>query len=198
MSGEDITYNTSEMEDLLIKHCLEGRESAKKVFYNRFAAKMFAVCMRYASNYHTAEDMLQEGFITVFEKLHTYNATGSLEGWVRKVIVNTALDCLRNNVYNNDHIEVEIKIDVEYDEKLLDTISANEIIELIQKLPLKYRLVLNLFVVDGYTHDEISKTLNISFENSKVRLLRARDILKKLIIDSNYINNEARLHAKVL
>ncbi len=167
--------------DKIVFDCQKGERYAQKALYDAFAPVMYAVCLRYTHNQVDAEDLLHDGFIKVFTKIGQYKKTGSLEGWIRRIIVNTILEEFRkrkkddfvndDKFFNNKPDEPD-----EYDE---DTHSdINQIIDLVKKLPDKYRMVFNLFVVEGYSHDMIADELNISVGTSKSNLSRARQWLK--------------------
>jgi len=159
----------------LIERCLAKDQKAQEALYKRFASKMYSVCLRYARNTLEADDLLQEGFIRVFTFLKDYRGQGSMEGWVRKTFVNTAI-----NYYNQrskDHAEVNIdksEADQAISEDAIDKLSVDELLKLIQELPEGYRLVFNLYVMEGYSHQEISGMLHITESTSKSQLSRAR------------------------
>lgn len=173
------------MTDTQVIHgCNQGFRTSQKELYSRYAKKMFAVCYRYAPDSATAEDMLQEGFIRVFNNLHTYRNEGSFEGWIRKIVINTALEMLRKKQAYILPDDFENTNDTGVAETILEVLEAKDIMKLIQQIPYGYREVLNLFIVDGFSHKEIAETMCISENNSKLRLLRARNMLKKLIVQS--------------
>lgn len=156
-----------------------------------FADKMFGVCMRYANDADEAKDILQDGFVKVFTNLHKFNNTGSLEGWIRRIIINTALERFRDKNYLfavNMEAGYE-KGDKEYDH-ILSELSANDLLKLIQELSPQYRTVFNLYAIEGYSHKEISEKLNIKEGTSKSNLSRAREILKEKIkvLDNVFVN----------
>lgn len=140
---------------------------------------MFSVCLKYAPNYAEAEDILQDAFMTIFEKVGQYNNKGSFEGWLKRVAINTALQRYRKpgvfNLVNEENIkEVEVEVDEE-------SIPLDFLLKIIQELPDRYRMVFNLYVMDGHSHKEIGKMLNINQGTSKSNLSRARMILKEKI-----------------
>jgi RNA polymerase sigma factor (sigma-70 family) len=148
---------------------------------------MFGVCKYYADNRDEACDFLQEGFITVFRKLDRYNFEGSLEGWIRRIIVNTALQELRNKKSFQEHYEL-IKIEQEAlqtEESPYSSISPGEIIRLVNDLPKKAALIIKLYAIEGYTHPEIASILDISIGTSKSQLNRARSLLKLKMVHLN-------------
>lgn len=149
--------------------------------YRMLAPKMFGVCLRYSKDSTEAEDNLQEGFIKVFTHIKKFRYEGSLEGWVRKIMVNVSLEKFRkqNVMYPVEDISL---YDAPTDtNNIIEKLSAEELIKLIQELPPRYRMVFNLYVMEGYNHKEISKEMQISEGTSKSNLARARDILKKKV-----------------
>ena len=169
-------------EEKLINKCLSNDSKAQKELYNRFAPKMWGVCLRFAKNAMIAEDILQEGFIKVFCKLEQYTHEGSFEGWIRRTMINTAINYFKKNINSyNEQVYDDVIFNEGVKESALDGMAAQELLTVIQKLPEGYRLVFNLHAIEGYTHKEISKMLNISENTSKSQLSRARNALQKKI-----------------
>jgi len=158
--------------------CQEHNPGAQRELYELFKAKMFGICLRYAGNYHDAEDIMQEGFIKVFEKIGQYGFKGAFEGWLRKVMVNTALEKYRVHYQNVSLNENQAEVEEETMTQLASDIEVNELVRIIQELSPKYRVVFNLYALEGYTHREISEMLQISEGTSKSNLSRARTILQ--------------------
>ena len=149
--------------------------------YNRFAPKMYGVCLRYASNTEEAEDILQEGFIKIFNKINSYRGEGSFEGWIRRIFVNTAIEHFRKKTYMQPITETEENtVEGKY-LSVLDSLAEKDIIQLIQQLSPGYRTVFNMYVVEGYTHKQIGEILGISEGTSKSQLSRAKLILQDLV-----------------
>jgi RNA polymerase sigma-70 factor (ECF subfamily) len=142
---------------------------------------MFGVCLRYAGNYHDAEDILQEGFMKVFEKINQYGFKGAFEGWIRKIMVNTALEKYRMHFQAVSIHENQTEIDHEAEKELATDIEVKELLQIIQDLTPGYRVVFNLYALEGYTHKEISDMLQISEGTSKSNLSRARAILQEKV-----------------
>lgn len=164
----------------LIQGCANRESEAQEQIYRLFAGKMFAVCLKYSRNREEAEDNLQDGFIQIFDKIKQFKGKGSFEGWMKRIMINTALQKYRDKSALNivyDEIEEE-EVQLEIDE---DDVSLDYLLKLIQELPNQYRLVFNLYVLDGYSHKEISKELKITEGTSKSNLSRARAILKDKI-----------------
>lgn len=153
--------------------------SAQTQVYQLFSDKLFAVCLKYSRNYEDAEDTLQDSFITIFSKIKQYKNTGSFEGWLKRITINTALQKYRE--ITPIALVKEISDEEETDEIDLENpvFSATLLLEFIQKLPDRYRLVFNLYVLDNYSHKEIATLLKISEGTSKSNLSRARKILKE-------------------
>jgi len=167
----------------LAKGCLEGNREAQQALFKQYARKMLAVCARYTESREEAEDVLQEGFIKVFEKMHQWQATGSLGGWIRSVMVNMALTYIRSRKKWKEHTDLDAaeNLDAE-DFNALGQMSANEILALIEKMPPGYKAVFNLFAIEGYGHKEIGELMGISENTSKTQYLKAKAWLKKAII----------------
>ncbi|MBK9291166.1 MAG: RNA polymerase sigma factor [Bacteroidetes bacterium] len=165
-------------EKQLIKDCLKGDAKAQKLFYDTFAPRMYGVCLRYANDADTAKDYLQEAFIRVFNHLGQYRFEGSLEGWVRRIVVNTALEKLRKNDVLKNTAELEALRGMSSQQATpVDQYSERELLALIQTLPPGFRTVFNLFAIEGYSHQEIGDMLNISEGTSKSQYARARQWL---------------------
>lgn len=176
-------------ENDIISGCTKGDRASQKALYERFYGKMMGVCLRYAKNRDEAKDILQEGFLKVFNSIKSFNRTGSFEGWMRRIMVNTAIDHLRKNkheylivntVYANEAgsaSEEEIS-----DDDLVTQINEEDIIRAVQSLSPAYRTVFNLFVIEGLSHKEIAEKLDISEGTSKSNLSKAKFNLKKNLL----------------
>lgn len=169
-------------EQQLIDLCKKGDRKAQKAVYDRLAPKMFPVCIRYMSDRTTAEDMLQDGFVTLFSKLDSYKGEGSFEGWARKVFVNTCLMYLRKKdaLKMSEDIENARNISSNYSSQI-QNIGYKELMKLVSTLPPGFRTVFNLYVFEGYSHKEIAQMLNISEVTSRSQLSRARTWLQDRI-----------------
>jgi RNA polymerase sigma-70 factor (ECF subfamily) len=156
------------------------------VLYNTYASKMYSICLRYCNDDEEAQDLLQEGFIKVFKGLENYRFAGSFEGWMRKIFVNTSIAWYRRSVYV---IPISEKTDNAPDNdnmNVLDGFNEMEIIKMLQKISPGYRQVFNMYVIEGYTHKEISEILEIGEGTSKSQLNRAKKALREMI-ESNTI-----------
>ncbi|WP_298349578.1 sigma-70 family RNA polymerase sigma factor [uncultured Dokdonia sp.] len=171
-------------QDQLIKNCKKKQPKAQADLYKRYASVLFSVCLKYAPNYAEAEDILQDAFIIIFDKITQYKNKGSFEGWLKRVAINTALQRYRKpGVYSLVNEENIKEVEVEVEE---DAIPLDYLLSIIQELPDRYRMVFNLYVMDGYSHREISELLTISQGTSKSNLARARMILKEKIETSQH------------
>ena len=144
---------------------------------------MYGVCLIYSRDAEEAKDILQEGFIKIFQKLDQFTGKGSFEGWMRRIFINSALEKFRVKkaiLLVDEDMEV---LAGEVDDKIIDLLSAKDLLQMIQDLSPQYRLVFNLYAIEGYSHKEISKRLNISVGTSKSNLSRARSILQEKVID---------------
>jgi len=167
----------------IINGCLAGNRRDQELLYRRHAPKLYAVCLQYSGNDEEARDILQEGFIKIFENLANYKFEGSFEGWMRRIVVNTALEKYRNkhNLYRVDDIDQIAEPDAEPDNDDYSGLEAVDLLGIIRELPTKYRMVFNLFALEGYSHKEISTMMNISEGTSKSNLSRARIILQRRV-----------------
>lgn len=172
--------------DQLIHDCKNNDTKAQEQLYRLFSSKLFAICLKYSRNYAEAEDNLQDGFLIIFDKIHQYNFKGSFEGWIKRIMINNILQQYRKVsflelAHENIAEEPEVEID--------DTVSLDYLMKIIQELPDRYRLVFNLYVIDGYSHNDIAEMLDISTGTSKSNLSRARVILKEKIESHTGQNN---------
>ncbi len=173
-------------EEDLINRCLKNDQKAHEVLYKRFAPKMYGVCMRFAKNQMEADDILQEGFIKVFTNLKSFRNEGSLEGWIRRTIVNTAINLYKKNLKHQKDTNLEQAEVIQNQEtNSLEKLSVQELLKLIMELPTGYRVVFNLNVIEGYSHKEIGDLLEISENTSKSQLSRARLALQKKLFNLN-------------
>jgi RNA polymerase sigma factor (sigma-70 family) len=173
-------------EQELIEGCSKGERSFQKALYDRYCRKMMVVCQRYSKSTAEAEDILQEGFIKVFNGIKNFRQESKLETWMTRVIVNTALNFQRKKLYLFPMVDVE-EIDLPQDEASLSGIHFSQLLELIQSLPQGCQIVFNLFAIEGYNHKEIAVLLGISEGTSKSQYSRARTLLQeKLLKESSY------------
>jgi RNA polymerase sigma factor (sigma-70 family) len=165
--------------DQLINDCKKNDIIAQEQLYKLFSAKLFGVCLKYSRNYAEAQDNLQDGFLLIFDKINQFGNKGSFEGWAKRIVINNTLQGYRKTTFLeivNENIADETE--VEFDE---ETVSIDYLLQIIQELPDRYRLVFNLYTIDEYSHKEIAEMLDISIGTSKSNLSRARMILKQKI-----------------
>ena len=168
----------------IIEGCVKGDSKCQQIVYQKFYGKMLGACMRYAKDREEARDILQDGFLKVFTNIRSYGGSGSFEGWVRRVIINTALDYIRKSKQliqyaDSDYVDENAEEITEEENNEYANISTDEIMEAVQKLPTAYRTVFNMFVVDGFSHADIAEQLSISVGTSKSNLSKAKLHLKK-------------------
>ncbi|MBO8445381.1 MAG: RNA polymerase sigma factor [Bacteroidetes bacterium] len=173
---------TVNLEHELIDRCIKGDRMAQKALYDRLASRMFPVCIRYVGERNAAEDIMQEGFVTLFTRLETFKGDGSFEGWARKIFVNTALMYLRKKdaLKMSDELETARNLSTDISSQM-DNIGYKELMKLITSLPTGFRTVFNMYVIEGYSHKEIADMLNISETTSRTQLSRARVWLQNKI-----------------
>ena len=181
-------------EDILIKKCIEWDSIAQNKLYELFASKMFAVCFRYARNREEAEDILHEGFMKVFENIDKFRKEGSLEGWIRKIMYNTAIHKFRQRKAVENTVSIDsnnINLAHHSSNDVLSQMGTKELIKMIQNLPPRYQMVFNLYVFEGLKHREIAEQLGITEGTSKSNLSDARTILQREINKSMTITSYA-------
>jgi len=176
-------------EEILIG-CQANNENAQKYLFDRYSRIMTGVCMRYADSYEEAQDIVQDAFIKVFKKIETFSGKGSLEGWIRKIMINTALDYLRSIKNERFHLDVdEVEFLLHKKEMIVESLQAQDLLKIIRTLPVGYRTVFNLYAIEGFSHKEIAKQLNISENTSKSQYSRARSLLQKKLEKLNITNS---------
>jgi RNA polymerase sigma-70 factor (ECF subfamily) len=161
--------------------CQENKPAAQQELYDMFKSKMFGICLRYAGSYDDAQDILQEGFLKVFEKIRQFGFKGAFEGWIRKIMVNTALEKYRLHYRQVPLNENITEIEYEQESDIHAEIDMHELVKIIQDLSPRYRIVFNLYALEGYSHKEISDMLQITEGTSKSNLSRARTILQEKV-----------------
>lgn len=176
-------------EDELIRGCLIKDAFCQKEVFNRFAGRMLGVCNRYARNSADAEDILQDAFIKVFDKIYQFKSEGSFEGWIRRIVVNTALKKYSLRRYEKEVPGYEV---TDRDESILEPtayghLTEKDLLALVNNLPDGYRLIFNLYVIEGYQHDEIAAMLNIQPGTSRSQLVKARNMLQKQILQQQKV-----------
>jgi RNA polymerase sigma factor (sigma-70 family) len=177
----------SDPEKALVEGCKKADRTAQRQLYEKYSSRMYGICLRYVRADIEAEDVLMKGFMKVFANIDRYAGTGSLEGWIKKIIVNEALEYLRRNKKLFLHTEIEAA-DFEPDFNLLDNkLETEELMKMIQQLPPGYQAVFNLYAIEGYAHKEIAEMLGISENTSKSQLSRARQQLQQYLYKSEKV-----------
>ena len=177
-------------DEQIIEGCLSGKRKAYDRLYRKYAAVMMGICMRYCKNRSDAEDVLQEGFIKVFSNMGKYRHEGSFEGWIKRIMIRTAIDHYHLNLRyvrqkDIDVMEKDIVVEGQSghdpDPPSFPDISGEKLMSLIQALPDGYRMVFNLYAIEGYSHREIAENLEISENTSKTQLMKARRSLREML-----------------
>jgi len=176
-------YTTQAMTDEeLIEGCKLRNPLAQRHLYEKYSRKMMGVCLRYANSREEAEDVLQDGFVKVFEKINTFQGQGSFEGWIRRIFVNTALDNIRRNKENNLLSDIEqVGYALDSGQNVEGELNTAELMKILSQIPAGYRIVFNMFVIEGYSHKEIAEELGVSESTSKTQFLRAKAYLVKVM-----------------
>ena len=175
----------------LIESCLKGERQSQAKLYRILSPAMFSVCLRYSRTREEAEEILQEGFIKVFDHLHQYKYTGAFAGWVRKIMVNCALQKYRGKTHLHAVVDIEeVSNTCSDSESIYAGLGTKELLKLVQQLPAGYRMVFNLYVFESLKHREIAELLGISEGTSKSNLSDARSILQKAIVRSQKIAHQ--------
>lgn len=179
--------NHLETDSDIIEGCILGNPRMQKMLYDKYSPKMYSVCLRYAANEEDAKDILQDGFIKVFTNISKFKSLGSFEGWIRRIIVNTAIEQFRkkNKLYSLSDATTEDKIESD-DAPIFNQLETKELLNLIKSLPSGYRSVFNLYAIEGYTHKEIAALMDISEGTSKSQYSRAKALLQDKIKNHNH------------
>jgi RNA polymerase sigma-70 factor (ECF subfamily) len=167
--------------NILVRGCKKGDRKSQEMLYRRFAAAMYGLCLQYASGEEDAQDIMQDGFLKVFKKIHQVRNAAAIPGWIRRIMINTALEKYRSKIVMQRMDETGAEPDMVMEERVFDQLTTGELVALIRDLTPGYRMVFNLYAVEGYSHKEISEMLGISEGTSKSNLSRARAILQERI-----------------
>ncbi len=168
-------------ENELIKQCIKGKARYQRKLYDKYSPKVYAVCYRYAKNGDDAQDILQETFIRVFNSLKSFKGDGSFEGWIRRIAVNCSIRHYEKAIKKIDRTTIDPDMDFGNSEDILSSINADEIINLINQLPDGFRVVFNMYAIEGYSHKEIGEALGITDSSSRSQLTRARKLLMEQV-----------------
>lgn len=175
-------------EEDIISGSIKSDKQAQEALFNQYSRVMLGVCYRYARNRQDAEDMLQEGFMRVFSQIHQFRSEGSLEGWIRKIIVHTCINQIKKNKKFSETIDlIHAHSIVSREEMIPSIIHAKEIVECIRLLPIGYRTVLNLYAIEGYSHREIGRLLDIEESTSRSQYARAKSMLEEILRRRNIL-----------
>lgn len=186
-------------EEVLVKACISNSATAQQELYQRYSPRMLSVCYRYAKTREDAEDMLQEGFIKVFTQIKQYENRGSLEGWILRIIVHTCINHLKKHKKFNDSIELAHAGNIPINEdNIPGAIQAKQIVECIRSLPIGYRTVLNLYAIEGYSHKEIARLLDIEESTSRSQYTRAKNMLESILSKKNLLQPQVKKEKKWL
>jgi len=181
-------------DEEIIKGCIDGDKKFQRLLYEKYASSMLGVCIRYFKDTEEAEDALQEGFIKVFKNIKKFRFEGSFEGWIRRIMINTALNYYRSNLKHYFHSDItENENKIVFDKDFNQDFYVEDLLKIVRDLPPGYRMIFNLFEIEGYSHKEIATQMKISKNTSKSQLLKARKLLqKKLALLSKHENVEVR------
>jgi RNA polymerase sigma factor (sigma-70 family) len=174
-------------ENEIIQGCIKEDRRCQREVFSRYAGKMMTVCLRYTRHRMEAEDILQDAFIKVFDNIHRFENKGSFEGWIRRIVINTALKNAARHSFQKEGIGMEHVIESSEDPSVFSKMTEDELLRLISQLPDGYRIVFNLFVIEGYSHKEIGETLGIEESTSRSQLVKARNMLQNRITTAQRI-----------
>ena len=178
-------------EAQMVEGCQKNDPRFQKLVYDKFGGTMLGVCMRYANNRYEAEDILQEGFIKVFTKCKSFKSQGSFEGWIRRVMVTTSLEYYRKNLKSNLMVDIDDHHEsLKGDSLVFTDYDTQKLLDAIKSLSHGYRMVFNLYVVEGYNHKEIGEMLGISEGTSKSQLARSKGVLKEILRKEGIVRYE--------
>ncbi len=172
-------------EEDIINGCINGNRKYQRILYDQYARKMMAVCLRYAKSTLEAEDILQESFIKVFSKIESFRKESKLETWIKRIVINTALNNQRSKLYLYPMVDVDTMHNLQDDRELpISSYHVSELTKMIQALPVGCQVIFNLYAIEGYQHNEIAEALNIKEGTSKSQYARARQLLKEMLVNA--------------
>ncbi len=175
-------------DDDLIQDCCKGERNAQQKMYDKYSGQMYSVALRYSKMQQEAEDILQEAFLKVFQNIKTFRKDSSLVYWIKRIVVNTALNHQRSKLYLYPMVDVNDLKNRYTEEVSIAGFGHEELLKLIRKLPAGCQVIFNLYAIEGYKHHEIAKELNISEGTSKSQYARAKSLLQGWVIENNKIN----------
>ena len=170
---------------LLLQGCRKNDRESQRLLYQYYYGYAMSICLRYCKGIEVAKEVLNDGFLKVFTKIDQYNPDTSFKGWLRRILINTAIDHYRKEVKHYNHDDISYAGIEANHTSVVSELSYQELIGMIRNLPPAYRAVFNLHVIDGYTHEEIGKILDISEGTSKSNLVKAREWLRKFLEKTN-------------
>lgn len=176
-------------DDTLVAGCIKGNRATQRELYQKYAPRMMAVCLRYCRCQEDAEDILQESFVKVFSHIDTFRQESSLSYWIKRIIINTALNYHRKSVYLYPHLDIDEVHDLGGDDPSLANYHFKELLTMLQTLPQGCQVVFNLYAIEGYKHREIAKMLNISEGTSKSQYARARSLMREMITQKGEVKH---------
>ncbi|MBL7814098.1 MAG: RNA polymerase sigma factor [Saprospiraceae bacterium] len=171
----------------LIQGCLNEDRRAQRELFSRYAGKMMTVCLRYARHRMEAEDLLQDAFIKIFDNIQSFEGKGSFEGWIRRIVVNTALKNISKHSFQKEGIGLDNVVETWEDPSVFSQLSEQELISMISGLPNGYRICFNLYVIEGFSHREIAEMLDIEESTSRSQLVKARNMLQNMVLKSQKV-----------
>lgn len=174
-------------EQDLIQGCIRGERKCQEAVFRLYAGKMLVVCMRYARHRMEAEDILQDAFIKVFRYINKFQHKGSFEGWIRRIVVNTALKNIDKKSFTNEQIGIEDQKDTGALPNVYSDLGEADLLKMVASLPDGYRVVFNLYAIEGYSHKEIAELLDIGESTSRSQLVKARKLLQEMILKTQKI-----------
>lgn len=172
----------------IVLGCIHNDRNYQKALFDKYSGMLMTVCRRYFPDAELAEDTLQEGFIRIFQSLHQFNFQGSFEGWLKKVVVNIALRKIQTERKVRDWMDLSVADTKEFRCSAIDKLEEEDILGIIGTLPVDYRTVFNMYIIDGFSHKEIAQILNITESTSRSQLVKARQMLQKMIIETNELD----------
>ena len=191
-----LRLTTSVKERELIRDCKKGKSYAQKAVYDKYASMMMAVCIRYIKDQMEAEHVVVGGMVKVFKKIDQFQEEGSFEGWIRRIMVNESLMYLRKHKPMSKDMDIDELHEEPNADVLSEALNADDLMQLVEALPVGYRTVFNLYAIEGYKHDEIAEMLGISTGTSKSQLNRARKLLQKQLIERENELNQSMSYEK--
>lgn len=187
MSARAKPEKTQVTEEELARGCIREDRACQQELFRRYSGRMMAVCLRYARSREEAEDLLQDAFIKVFDSIADFQFKGALEGWIRKITVNTALRHYQRHNFRPEHNGAEWDFEIAEEPDVYGQLDEDDLLRLIARLPDGYRVVFNLFAIEGYTHKEIADLLNIQESTSRSQLVKARKMLQLWLVGDKKI-----------